>query len=222
MSLLEMLSSQLGGQAAQQLSSQLGADPSSTQKALSAALPLLVGGLARNANKSPEGAQSLASALEKDHDGSVLDSLSGLLGGGGGGVSGLLGGLLGGGASSSQPMPSSRATDGDGILRHVLGDKRGAVQQGVASASGLDADKAGKLLSMVAPLVMGALGKAKRQQNLDANGVTALLNQERAQVERQTSGMAQGGLLGLLDMDDDGSIIDDVGKIASSLGKLFG
>ncbi len=222
MSLLQMLTQQLGGQTAQQIGSQIGSDPSTTQKALTTALPLLLGGLARNANKSPEGAQSLANALEHDHDGSVLDSLSGLLGGGGlGGLLGSAGGLLGGGSPS-------RATDGDGILRHVLGERRGAIEQGVAKASGLDAGKTGQLLSMLAPLVMGALGKAKRQQNLDADGVAALLNRERAQVESETPGMAQGGLLGLLDMDDDGSIVDDVAKIGASLGggsilgKLFG
>lgn len=226
MSLLQMLTQQLGGQTAQQIGSQIGSDPSTTQKALTTALPLLLGGLARNANKSPEGAQSLANALEQDHDGSVLDSLSGLLGGSGGGsglggLLGMAGGLLGGGSPS-------RATDGDGILRHVLGERRGAIEQGVAKASGLDAGKTGQLLSMLAPLVMGALGKAKRQQNLDADGVAALLNRERAQVESETPGMAQGGLLGLLDMDDDGSIADDVAKIGAALGggsilgKLFG
>lgn len=221
-SILEMLTQQMSGQTVAQMSQQVGADPASTQKAVMAALPALLGGLARNANKSPEQARSLAHALERDHDGSVLESLSSLIsGGGGGGLLGqLAGGMLGGGR---QPQPTrNKALDGDGILGHVLGNKRGAVEQGVARASGLDTAKAAKLMALLAPVVMGALGKAKRQQNLDADGIAALLNRERAEVERRAPGMQQGGLLGMLDMDNDGDVADDVAKIGGMLGKLFG
>lgn len=247
--LLDLLNQQLSGPAVQQMSTQIGADPERTQKALAAALPMLVGGLARN-TQSPEGAQSLANALERDHDGSLLEGLAGLLGGGsgGGGLGALLGGgsggsgggglgaLLGGGSGGSGGgglgdllgglmgggAPASKTTDGDGILGHILGNKRGAVEQGVARSSGLDAGTVAKLLPMLAPLVMGALGRAKKQQNLDAGGLASILNQERARVEHDTPGMKEGGLLGMLDMDDDGDISDDVAKIGGMLGSFFG
>ncbi len=238
--LLDLLTQQLSGPLAQQLGAQIDADPAPTQKAIGAALPVLLGGLARNATESPQGAQSLASALDQDHDGSLLDSLSGLLGGGGGGG---LGALFGGGERSGGGLgdllgaagglfggstPPTRTTDGDGILKHVLGDRRAAVEQGVARASGLDSAKVGQLLGVLAPIVMGALGRVKRQQNLDADGLAGMLNQERARVEEQTPGMSKGGLLGLLDADGDGDISDDIAglgsKIAASgvLGKIFG
>lgn len=235
--LLDLVSQQLSGSTVQRLSQQIGADPASTQKALSAALPLLVGGLARNATHSPQGAQSLARALDRDHDGSVLDNLGGLLGGGSGGA---LGSLLGGsggrggglddllGVAGSLLGGGSRATNGDGILGHVLGAKRGAIEQGVARSSGLSIDKVGKLLPLLAPIVMSALGRMKQQHNLDAGGLASMLSQERARVERDTPGMQEGGLLGFLDMDDDGDITDDVAKLGSFLndsgvlGKLFG
>ncbi len=248
--LLEMLSQQLSGPVVQQMSNQIGADPESTQKALSAALPMLVGGLARNA-QSPEGAQSLANALERDHDGSLLDGLGALMGGGsggsgGGGLGGLLGGgsggallgaLMGGGSGGSSGgeglggllggllgggAPASRTTNGDGILGHILGTKRGAVEQGVARSSGLDAGAVARLLPMLAPLVMGALGRAKKQQNLDAGGLASMLNQERTHVEHDTPGMQEGGLFGFLDMDNDGDVTDDVAKIGGMLGSFFG
>lgn len=224
-SILDLLNQQMSGTTVQQVSRQIGASPDQTQKAMATALPLLLGGLARNANRSPDDARSLSNALERDHDGSVLDGLAGLLGGGGsggsdlGGLISMAGGLLGGG---------SKATDGDGILGHILGGKRQTVEQGVSKASGLDAAKVAQLMSMMAPIVMAALGKAKRQNNLDADGLTALLNRERGQVEEQTPGMQQGGLLGLLDMDGDGNVADDIAKIGGSLaasgvlGKLFG
>ncbi|HMB89783.1 MAG TPA: DUF937 domain-containing protein [Rhodothermales bacterium] len=224
-SVLELLNQQISDATVQQLSRQIGADPASTQRAVATALPVLLGGLARNANQSPENARSLANALERDHDGSVLDGLAGLLGGGSrsssdlGSLISMAGGLLG---------CSSKATDGDGILGHVLGGKRRAVEQGVAKASGLDTAKVAQLLAMLAPIVMAALGKAKRQNNLDADGLTALLNRERSTVEEQTPGMQQGGLLGLLDMDGDGDVADDIAKVGGALaasgvlGKLFG
>ncbi|MFQ5571110.1 MAG: DUF937 domain-containing protein [Rhodothermales bacterium] len=249
--LLDLLNQQLGEPVVQQVSTRIGADPASTQKAMATALPLLVGGLARNANQSPSGAQSLANALDRDHDGSLLDGLSGLLGGGGGGGAlggllggsggGALGGLLGGSGSASGGggllgmagdllggAASSRTTNGDGILRHVLGERRSAVEQGVARSSGLDAGQVSKLLPLLAPIVMGALGKVKQQQNLDAGGLAGLLNQERTRVEHDTPGMTEGGLARFLDMDGDGDISDDVAKIGSAigssglLGKLFG
>jgi hypothetical protein len=48
--LLEMLSEQLQGGNLSKLSRQIGADESSTQGALSAALPLLISALSRNAS----------------------------------------------------------------------------------------------------------------------------------------------------------------------------
>ena len=219
--LLDTLSQQLGPGLVNQISSQLGTDDSQTQTAIATALPLLIGGLAKNANQSQSQAQALSSALDNDHDGSLLDNLGSLLGGGGGGgLAGALGSALGGGGS--------RATDGDGILGHILGGKRGAVEQGVSRASGLDASKVGPLLAMLAPVVMGALGKVKRQQNMNADEVAATLNRERAQVEEETEGMQQGGLLSMLDSDGDGSIADDIAKMgaafggAALLGKMFG
>ena len=69
-SLLDGLMQQLGGDTRRQLSQQLGADESTTTPAVGAALPVLVGALAKNAS-STDGAAALAGALDKDHDGSV-------------------------------------------------------------------------------------------------------------------------------------------------------
>ena len=88
------------------VSNQIGVDESTTSQAVSAAIPLLMTALARNASK-PKGAASLNEALEKDHDGSVLDDLPGYL-----------------------DHPDT--DDGDGILRHTLRRpaRRGAEQSG--------------------------------------------------------------------------------------------
>lgn len=216
--LIDLISKQMGPGTAEQIGRQLGLDPQTTQQAIAAALPTLIGGLAKNA-QSPEGAQSLAHALERDHDGSVLDNLGGLLGalqgGSGGGLGGLLGaaaGMLGGGASS-------KALDGAGILGHILGSKRSTVERGVGQASGIDPAKSAQLLTILAPIVMAALGRVKQQKKLDAGGLSDLLRQERAEVGKQAGTRKGGGLLELLDSDGDGNVIDDVGGL---LGDLLG
>ncbi len=194
MSLFELLSQQLGGDAVGQISRQLGVDKSTTQKAVPAALGTLMGAMARNAS-SREGAESLTNALVKDHDGSVLDNLGDVL-------------------SNPQAGP------GEGILKHVLGGKRQAVEVGLSQTTGLDAGSSGQLLKMLAPVVMGALGRTQRQQSLDASGVASMLSGEKEQIARRApEGL---GVLGsLLDADGDGQIADDVARIGGGLLKNF-
>ena len=208
--LLDTLRQQLDQQTVSKMADSIGADPSSTQNAVSTALPLLIGALSRNATSSPQGAQALNQALEQDHDGSLLDNLGGLLGQGGG-----LGGLLGSLSGAAQ----GRATDGAGILKHVLGGKQSSIARGISKATGLDPQQASQLLGLLAPVVMGALGRVKREQNLQAQDLADQLDREREQIEREAPGMSQGGLLQLLDRDDDGSVIDDVSQLGKLLGK---
>ena len=191
MSLLQMLQQQLGGQTVNQISQKIGADPGTTGNAIDAALPLLLSAVARNASNSDQ-AHSLDQAVAQDHDGSVLDDVPGYL-------------------NQAQSGP------GAGILRHVLGGKQQTVQNGLSQATGLDAGKAGQLLMMLAPLVMGALGKAKREKQLDTNGLSTLLTGETERLKESAPGV-MGALSRFLDQDNDGSVMDDVGGL---LGKAF-
>jgi hypothetical protein len=195
-SLLDTLMKQLGGDAMGQISSQIGTDERKTGAATGTAISALLGALSRNASKG-DGAQALHRALEKDHDGSLLEQLGGFL---------------------NDPQ----AGPGDGILKHVLGARRQQVERGIGQSTGLDAGSVGKLLTMLAPIVMGALGKEQRRGGLDAGALSGLLGQERQELERrEPEGM---GLLGtLLDADGDGDF--DMGDMAKRgaglLGKLF-
>jgi hypothetical protein len=198
MSLLDMLGNVLGGSGGtKEISRQLGADEGATGKAVSAALPLLLGALSGNASKG-DGAQSLWNALNKDHDGSVLNDPGSVL-------------------------RNPEAGPGAGILRHVLGSRRTAVESSLSRTSGLDSGSTGKLLTMLAPLVMGALGKARREQNLDIGGMARMLGDEGQQLRAQNP-QAMGLVGKLLDTDGDGDV--DLGDLAKhglgALGKLFG
>ena len=195
-SIVDMLMGQLGGEALKQISGQIGADENKTQGAMAMALPLIMGALSKNASQSG-GADSLSRALDKDHDGSILDNLSGFLG-------------------------SSEAGPGDGILKHVLGGRRERVESGLSKSSGLDSAAIGKLLVTLAPVVLGALGRRKREQGMDSNALAGLLSTERAEVERRAP-KEMGLLASLIDSDDDGDIdLSDIARGAGLLGKLFG
>ena len=195
MSLLDQLVGQLGDSNMKTISKTIGTDETKTQSAIAAALPLLMGALSRNASK-PEGAEALAGALVRDHDGSIFDNMDDLLN-------------------------NPESGQGDGILRHTLGEKRARMENGVSKMSGIDAASAGKLMMTLAPLVMGMLGKQKRQQNLDTNGLAGMLNQERS---TQEQGLPQMAMVSkLLDTDGDGDVdLGDLAGGAGMLGKLFG
>jgi hypothetical protein len=76
-------------------------------------------------------------------------------------------------------------------------------------------------MAMVAPLIMGALGKAKHQQGLDASGLAAALGQQE-RAARQTSSSAVDMFSRMLDSDGDGDPMDDIVKMGSGLlGGLF-
>ena len=196
-SLLETLTQQLGGGALKEISGQLGADEKTTGNAMAAALPMLLGALSRNSSND-QGSQALQSALEKDHDGSILDNLSGFL-----------------------KNPDQGA--GDGILRHVLGDRRQAVEKGLSKSTGMGSASVAKLLTTLAPVVMGTLGRTARQSGMNASALSNLLGQERKEMESKAP-TEMGVLNLLLDADGDGDV--DLSEVAKKgfgmLGKLFG
>ena len=195
MGMIDELMGAMGGEGLGALGGLLGgADEDATKGVLGAALPAIIGAMANNASK-PGGADSLLGALQKDHDGSILDNLGGFLG---------------------QP----NTADGDGILGHVFGNSRPQVEQNIAQKSGLDLGTVMKFLPVIAPILMGFLGKMTRQNNLDAGALTNSLQQEKQAAE--AGGFDFGSILGMLDSDRDGDVKDDVMKMGSSwLKKLF-
>lgn len=186
-SLLDGLMQQMGGDTIHQLSQKLGTDDATTQQAVGAALPALLSALARNA-QSPDGAASLAGALDRDHDGSLLGNLPALLGAGG----------------------------GAGILKHVFGGKQGTIEQGLGAATGLSGSQSSQLLAMLAPIVMSVLGSAKKSGGLDAGGLAEMLGQERTAIGGAATG-GLGSLMKMIDQDGDGSVIDDLGGMLGKM-----
>lgn len=186
-SIMQLLVSQLGSGAVGQISEQLGVDEDEVQKAVGMALPIIIGALNRS-TASTGGAEALTGALQRDHDGSILDDLA------------------------SAVTSQETIKDGSAILRHVMGDRRGNLVGNVSRATDLDPDQVERVFAMLAPIVLGALGQMQRKKGLNAQGVAELLQQERSTVEKAASGLTE-----LLDMDDDGEVSEEIISLGSNL-----
>ena len=195
-SLTDELFSQLHGAPLQQVSQQLGIGQTQAAGAISAALPLLMGALGKNAAE-PQGAEALFGALQRDHAGLDLGSV--------------LGAVLGGGSAPTQ-------NDGGAILGHIFGGSQPRAEASLGQATGLGGDKAGRLMKILAPIVLSFLAQRfLGQGNASPSGLSQVLGQERQTVQQQ--GGLGGGLLGaVLDQDGDGQLgLGDILKIGGGL-----
>ena len=150
-SILDLLNSEMGQELVKGASSQMGLDNSSTTGALSAAIPLILGGMQNNAG-SAAGSDQLLGALQntKHSDGAMLDNI---------------GSILGGSEIDKEVMD-----DGGKILGHVFGGQEGNAANALSKSSGIDMDSAMNLLKVAAPLVMSYLGKQTAQNNISDQG----------------------------------------------------
>ena len=182
-----------------EIGSKLGTDRKTAGIAAGAAAALLLTALARNA-KNPEGASALNRALERDHDGSLLGNLGG----------GALGGI---GATAAAA----------GILKHVLGSRRPAVEQSLGRSTGLNSKSMGMLLMMLAPIILAQLGKVRREQNLADSDLTRVLGDEQDEMWKNQP-QTTSSLSSMLDADGDGDVdLSDLTKAGSGLlSKIFG
>jgi len=183
---------QLGGGASRQIAQRLGVSESTANTAVQMAVPLLLTALARKAS-APQEAASLHQAINNDHDGSIFDNLMGYLG-------------------------NPQSANGAGILGHVFGGQRPAIENNLAQATGMDQGSAGSLLETLAPVVMGAVGKTQQQNGLDPSGLSNLLNSQEQQAEATSPGV-MSMLNSMLDQNKDGSAMDDLQRMAGNFFK---
>ena len=181
----------LQGQDLQELASKVGGNEEEVKSGLGIALPAMLEALNKNTN-TPEGAESLNKALE-NHDGSILNNVMGFL-------------------------DNPQSEDGLGILGHLFGNSTSNVAQAVSKSSGLDQNNSMQLLMTVAPLVLGMLGKQKKQNNLDANGLNGLTSMLSSNLS-QSNPDVMSLITGLLDSNKDGNFLDEA---LGMLGGLFG
>ena len=193
--LMDLLQSTIKDQSIGELSRQLGEDEKTTGDAVDAALPMLIGALKRSTEK--DGGKGLRRALDKKHDGSILDNLK-------------------------VHVASGDESDGRGILGHILGGNKDAAAMILGTQAGIGESKASSLMAKLAPVVLGALGKAKSQQKLGRRDLTRLLENEADSLKERAPTM-MGAVSGLLDQDGDGDtdLMDLVKAGKSGLGRFL-
>lgn len=179
-----------------QLTRQLGAqDPNQVKKATQVVVELLLSAISRDASNQQRGG-GLFGAIEKDHDGGILGDLFGVL-------------------SGKKAASNPRAMNGEGIVGHLLGKRQLEAAQIVSQQSGLHLFKAGVLMQLIAPVVMGVVGQKQKSNGLDLGGLAKVLLGGQQQRQRSSG----GGFGKLLDLDGDGSAMDDLLNIGMKILK---
>lgn len=197
---LDLLSSSLGNKMVSQLSNEVGiGNEEKTEVAMDSVMKTMLAAIGRNAS-SPQGLQALDSALKKDHNGSIFDDIAG--------------NLLNRDAKMAQG--NERMLNGAGILRHVFGGNEGNIFNSLSKTTGVEKNQLMSLAVKLAPFVLGALGKARSNQN--SGGLGDLLGGVLGSMRSDNS--QQSSLLNsILDQDGDGSMVDDVANMGM---KIFG
>ncbi|MNU18913.1 DUF937 domain-containing protein [Chryseobacterium sp. M5] len=217
MSLIDLLTGNTGNQVAEKAENKFGISKNQILALLAVATPLVISYL-RNKSQDNKEAEALNNALDKDHDGSILDDTSQL---------------------------DARQNEGGSILSHVFGSEKGNVENQLSQNTGISIDKIGPILAMLAPVIMGYIGKEKQQNNVGAGGLGDLLGGilggAQTQAQQQQSNPLNdilGSVLGGGQSQSSGNPLNDIlgsvlggsgqqkqqqgGGLGDILGGLFG
>jgi OmpA-OmpF porin, OOP family len=169
--LFELLSGYLTPSVVTKMAEIVGESPAQTQKAVDVAIPALAGAACNQAS-TPRGATDLLGMLSP----SRLDS----------GVVSNFASQLTGGATTQNLMRT-----GGTLLSGLLRGNTNSIASLIAGASGISIPGASSLLSLVAPLFFGVLGREASSQNLSASGLSSFLSSNRDTIQRLApSGLA--------------------------------
>jgi hypothetical protein len=161
------------------LGSLIGLSPDKAKTAVGAAVPALLAALV-GLVQTPSGRNQLATAV-RNQDPGVLDNLAGTLSGG---------------------RQTATVDSGTSLLTTLFGEgKLSSLSGATGRFAGLSQGSATSLLGALAPVVLGALGREQRTQNLDAEGLAGLLNDQKDSIAHALpAGLASElGSTGLLD-----------------------
>jgi hypothetical protein len=151
------------------IADKFGVSPDVARQAVQEGGAALLGGLAKNA-ETPEGSSAIEEALNRHV-----------------------------GFSGASSVDEVDQTDGDKIVKHVFGDKKGEVVDSLTksekTAGGIDF---GKLLPILAPIIMGVIANAKGSSGSGGGGLGGILGGlfGGSQQEQPSGGQASGGGLG--------------------------
>lgn len=146
MDLSSVINSVLGNQSTTNaIAEKTGLSQDQVNQAIAAGLPMIVAGMAKNAQSS-DGANSLNSALDQHTDSPVVTDLS----------------------AATTDLAQA---DGGNILSHVFGSGTDSISGAIAEKIGADPKSVQSALAILAPIAIGYVAKHRNDKNLDAGGV---------------------------------------------------
>lgn len=214
MSLIDLITGNAGNQVAEQAENKFGVSKNQIIALLAVAAPLVISYL-RNKSQDAKEAEALNNALDKDHDGSILNDPSQI---------------------------ESRQAEGSSILDHIFSGQKAQVENQLSQNTGISVDKLGPILAMLAPVIMGYIGQQKQANGVNSGGLGDLLGGilggAQSQMQSQPSnplndilGQVLGGGQAQSSNNPLGDILGSVlgggqnqqsGGLGSLLGGLFG
>lgn len=143
MNLIDLITGSAGNQVASQAENKFGIDKNQIIALLAVAAPLVISYLRKKSQDDPKEAEALNSALDKDHDGSILDNPA---------------------------QVEARQEEGSSILDHIFGGQKPQIENQLSQNTGISMDKIGPIMAMLAPLIMGYIGKEKQTSGVNSGG----------------------------------------------------
>lgn len=204
MSLLDLLTGNAGNQVAAQAENKFGVSKNQVIALLAVAAPLVISYLRKKSQESSAEAEALNDALAKDHDGSILNDPA---------------------------QAAERQNEGSSILSHIFGGEKANVENQLSQNTGISMDKIGPVLAMLAPLIMGFIGKQKQAGNVTSGGglgdlLGSILGGAQSQVQEQGSNPLNdilGSVLGGNSNSGSGNPLNDIlGSVLGGGGRQQG
>lgn len=143
MSLIDLITGNAGNQVASEAENKFGISKNQVIALLAVAAPLVISYLKKKSQENSEEADALSNALDKDHDGSILNDPS---------------------------QAAARQQEGGSILDHIFGGQKATVENQLSQNTGISMDKIGPIMAMLAPLIMGYIGKQKQSSGVTSGG----------------------------------------------------
>jgi outer membrane protein OmpA-like peptidoglycan-associated protein len=144
------------------MSGVVGESAGATEKAVGAAIPALLAGIA-DKGSTLAGAERIRSTItEGGYGAGMLDKLGSMLGGGSG--------------------TESLLNMGSGLVSSLFGGKAAGIAESIAGLAGIGRGSSSSLLSLVAPFVLSVLGRQIAGRGLDASGLMSMLAGQRSSI----------------------------------------
>lgn len=194
MSLIDLITGNTGNQVAEQAENKFGISKGQIIALLAVAAPLIISYL-RNKSQDANEAEALNNALDKDHDGSILNNPTSAV---------------------------EREAEGNSILDHIFGGEKATVENQLSQNTGISMDKIGPILAMLAPIIMGYIGKEKQANGVNAGGLGDLLGGILGGAQQQAQAEPANPLNDLLGSVLGGATQQSGGGLGDILGSVLG